>query len=43
MAHALVAGGVPAAVGMIEAIDAADAHEFASVFYPALLSIYMKG
>jgi hypothetical protein len=38
MAHTLVAGGVPAAVGMSEPIDAADAHEFASVFYPALLS-----
>jgi hypothetical protein len=38
MAHTLVAGGVPAAIGMVEAIDAADAHEFASVFYPALLT-----
>jgi hypothetical protein len=38
MAHTLVAGGVPAAIGMSEPIDAADAHEFASVFYPELLS-----
>lgn len=37
VAHTLVAGGIPAAVGMTEPINAADAHEFASVFYPALL------
>ncbi|MEK6374290.1 MAG: CHAT domain-containing protein [Acidobacteriota bacterium] len=38
MAHRLVAGGVPAAIGMIEPINAGDAHEFAGVFYPALLA-----
>jgi hypothetical protein len=37
MAHSLVAGGLPAAIGMSEPIDAADAHEFAQVFYPILL------
>jgi CHAT domain-containing protein len=38
MAHRIVAGGVPAAVGMTEPIDATDAHEFASVFYPTLFA-----
>lgn len=36
MAHALVARGAPAAVGMLEPIAAVDAHRFAAGFYPAL-------
>ncbi len=36
LAHTLVAGGVPAAVGMLEPIDAGDAHEFCGAFYAAL-------
>lgn len=37
MAHQLVANGIPAAVGMLEPIDALDAHEFCAGFYQALL------
>jgi hypothetical protein len=42
MAHRIVAGGVPAAVGMSEPIDASDAHEFASMFYPTLFADLRK-
>jgi hypothetical protein len=38
MAHRIVAGGVPAAIGMTAPIDATDAHEFASHFYPSLFA-----
>ncbi|MBE2236864.1 MAG: CHAT domain-containing protein [Caldilineaceae bacterium] len=37
MAHALVARGAPAVVGMLEPIAATDAHRFCAGFYPALL------
>lgn len=37
MAHRLVAAGVPAAVGMLEPIDAGDAHAFCGAFYTAAL------
>jgi hypothetical protein len=37
IAHALVANGVPAAVGMMEPVDAHDAYEFCRVFYPGVL------
>lgn len=36
MAHRLVAEGVPAAIGMLEPIDAGDAHEFCGAFYTAV-------
>jgi hypothetical protein len=38
MAHRLVAYGVPAAVGVLEPFDAADAHEFCAGFYPAVFT-----
>jgi hypothetical protein len=38
MAHRLVAHGVPAAVGVLEPFDAADAHEFSAGFYPAIFT-----
>jgi hypothetical protein len=37
MAHQLVAKGVPAAIGMLEPVNAPDAHEFVEFFYPELL------
>jgi len=37
LAHALVSGGVGAAVGMLEPFDANDAHEFCQRLYPAVL------
>lgn len=36
MAHQLVANVVPAAVGMLEPIDAGDAHKFCGAFYTAV-------
>jgi len=36
MAHRLVVEGAPAAVGMLEPIDAGDAHEFCGAFYSAV-------
>lgn len=36
MAHRLVANGVPAAVGVLEPLDAGDAHDFCAAFYPAI-------
>jgi hypothetical protein len=36
MAHALVSYGIPAAVGMLEPINADDAHEFCEGFYQAI-------
>jgi hypothetical protein len=39
LTHSLVSQGVYAAVGMMEAVDALDAHEFCKYFYPA---IFMK-
>jgi hypothetical protein len=36
LTQALVTSGVPAAVGMLEPIDARDAHEFCKMFYPAI-------
>ena len=39
MAHQLVANGVPAAIGMLEPIDAGDAHEFCAGFYPAVFDL----
>jgi hypothetical protein len=36
MAHTLVNAGIPAVVGMLEPIDAADAHTFCGRFYRAL-------
>lgn len=38
MAHAVVASGFPAAVGMLEPVDATDAHEFTRAFYSTLFS-----
>lgn len=38
MAHSLVASGIPAAVGSLEPIDAADAHEFCASFYPTVFN-----
>jgi hypothetical protein len=42
MAHRLVETVVPAAVGMLEPIDAADAHEFCGAFYTALLQALQR-
>ncbi len=38
MAYDLVAEGVPAAVGMLERLDARDAHRFCGAFYPSLFT-----
>jgi hypothetical protein len=38
MAHTVVSSGFPAAVGMLEPVDAADAHEFTRAFYAKLFS-----
>ena len=42
MAYRLVANGLPTAVGMLEPIDAADAHEFCGFFYPAVFETLRK-
>jgi hypothetical protein len=42
MAHSLVASGIPAAVGSLEPIDAADAHDFSTYFYPTIFSNLRK-
>lgn len=42
MVRQLVERGVPAAVGMIEAIDASDAHEFCAGFYTALFNNFQN-
>ena len=36
LAHQMVAAGVPASIGMLEPVDATDAHEFSACFYPAV-------
>jgi hypothetical protein len=38
MAHQVVSAGFPAAVAMLEPVDASDAHEFTRAFYTAILS-----
>lgn len=42
MAHSLVASGIPAAVGCLEPIAAADAHEFCQGFYPTVFARLQK-
>jgi hypothetical protein len=42
MAHSLVASGIPAAIGSLEPIDAADAHDFSTYFYPTIFSNLRK-
>lgn len=39
LAHNLVAGGVPAAVGMVEPVGAADADDFTETFYEGVFDI----
>lgn len=38
LTHSLVSQGVYAAVGMMQAVDALDAHEFCKYFYPAIFT-----
>jgi hypothetical protein len=42
MAYRLVANGLPTAVGMLEPVDASDAHEFCGFFYPAAFDAIRK-